>query len=281
MATTLAPTTGSTALMRAARIEAHGADWAERDLGEQADSTRPEGEMTFTESAVKQSEQRPGGDERHAVLSRKAVDPDAVLVEALRRADAGAVEALVRTYEDRVYRLAIRITGNASDAEEVVQDALLTASRKIETFRGEAAFGSWVYRITVNAAYQKLRGRRIARNEVSWEDIGPSFDEKGRLQEVAFDWSRRLKDPALEGELKAVLSGSINQLPQDFRTSFLLRDVEGLSNADIAEALQLKVSTVKSRVHRARLFLRKSLADYMGEPRDGRTEHCYSIPASA
>jgi RNA polymerase sigma-70 factor (ECF subfamily) len=236
--------------------------------------------MTFIGSVVEQSERRSGVDERHAVLARKAVDPDAALVEALRQGDTGAVEALVRAYGDRVYRLAVRITGNASDAEEVVQDALWTASRKIETFRGEAAFGSWVYRITANAAYQKVRGRRAARNEVSWEDIGPAFDEKGRLQEVALDWSGKLKDPALEGELKAVLCDSIDQLPRDYRTSFLLRDVEGLSNAHIAEALQLNVSTVKSRVHRARLFLRKRLADYVGEPRGRRTEPRCSMPAS-
>src|SRR4030095_9069163 len=99
-------------------------------------------------------------------VTRKAIDQDAALVERLRREDAGAVEALVRAYGDRVYRLAMRITGNASDAEEVVQDALWAASRRIDTFRGVAAFGSWIYRITANAAYQKLLARRSTRNEV-------------------------------------------------------------------------------------------------------------------
>jgi RNA polymerase sigma-70 factor (ECF subfamily) len=197
-------------------------------------------------------------------LTRKAIDPDVALVEQLRREDAGAVEALVDAYGDRVYRLAIRITGNASDAEEVVQDALWAASRKIDTFRGVAAFGSWIYRITANAAYQKLRARRSKRNEVSWEDLGPSFDDKGQQAEVAVDWSRRLKDPAIEGELKSVLCGAIDELPADYRTTFLLHDVEGLSSPEIAETLQIKLGTVKSRVQRARLFLRRRLADYMG-----------------
>ncbi len=124
----------------------------------------------------------------------------------LRRADAGAAEALASAYGDRVYRLALRITGNAADAEEVVQDALWAASRKIHTFRGAAAFGSWVYRIAANAAYEKLRGRQSQRNEVSWEDLAPAFDEKGQHVEVTGDWSRRLKDPAIETELKSVLS---------------------------------------------------------------------------
>jgi hypothetical protein len=90
----------------------------------------------------------------------RKTDRDAELVERLRRQDPGAAEDLVATYGDRVYRLAIRITGNEQDAEEVVQDALWTAARKIDTFKGESAFGSWVYRITANAAYQKLRTRQ-------------------------------------------------------------------------------------------------------------------------
>jgi hypothetical protein len=90
----------------------------------------------------------PEGGERRPVLPREAVDPDAELVQRLRRREAGAVDALVATYGDRVYRLAVRITGNASDAEEVAQDALWTVTSKIDTFRGTAAFGSWLYRIT-------------------------------------------------------------------------------------------------------------------------------------
>jgi RNA polymerase sigma-70 factor (ECF subfamily) len=220
--------------------------------------------MDFTATVVERPHQEPGVDEQRPLFPRKAVDRDAALVEQLRRADAGAAEALVAAYGDRVYRLAIRITGNASDAEEVVQDALWAVSRKIDTFRGTAAFGSWVYRITANAAYQKLRGRRSNRHEVSWEDVAPSFDGQGQHAEVAVDWSRRLKDPAIESELKSVLCGAIDELSQDFRTTFLLHDVEGLSSPEIAQTLDIKLGTVKSRVQRARLFLRKRLADYMG-----------------
>ena len=220
-------------------------------------------------SVVERTYQEPGMDAERPHFPRKAIDPDAALVEQLRRADEGAAEALVAAYGDRVYRLAMRITGNASDAEEVVQDALWTASRKIDTFRGAAAFGSWVYRITANTAYEKLRRRRSRRNEVSWEDLGPAFDEKGQHAEVAVDWSGRLKDPAIETELKSVLSAAIDALPTDHRTAFVLHDVEGLSNPEIAQTLRLNLGTVKSRVHRARLFLRRRLADYMGSSIDG------------
>ena len=219
--------------------------------------------MSTTEIVAGRPSQAPGGVEPPPLFSRQASDPDAALLAQLGREDAGAVEALVGAYGDRVYRLAIRITGNASDAEEVVQDALWTVVRKIDTFREAAAFGSWVYRITANAAYQKLRRRRSQRHEVSWDDLGPAFDDTGQPAEVAVDWSKRLTDPALEAELKSVLLGAIDELPSDHRTAFLLHDVEGLSNPEIAETLDLKLGTIKSRVHRARLFLRRRLADYV------------------
>jgi len=206
----------------------------------------------------------PAVDEALLIRRRPAVDPDAVLVERLRRRDGGAAEALVASYGDRVYRLAIRITGNSSDAEEVVQDALWAAIHKIDGFRGTAAFGTWVYRITANAAYQKRRGRLVERNATSWDDLAPSLDEKGRHAQPGLDWAPRLKDPALQAEVQSVLRAAIEELPEDHRAAFLLHDVEGLSNPEIAEALQTKPATVKSRVHRARLFLRSRLADYVG-----------------
>ena len=220
--------------------------------------------MGCTGSMVERTYQEPGVDQQHPRFLRRAIDPDAALVAQLRREDASAAEALMGAYGDRVYRLAIRITGNASDAEEVVQDTLWTVSRKIDSFRGTAAFGSWVYRITANTAYQKLRGRRSRRNEVSWDDLVPAFDEQGQHAEVAVDWSRRLKDPAIDGELTSILSAVIDELPAGYRTAFVLHDVEGLSNPEIAETLHVKLSAIKSRVHRARLFLRRRLAAYVG-----------------
>jgi len=121
-----------------------------------------------------------------------------------------------------------------------------------------------VYRITANTAYQKLRGRRSKRNEVSWEDLAPSFDDNGQYMEVTVDWSRRLTDPAIEGELRSVLGDAIDELPADYRTAFLLHDVEGLPYPEIAETLHLKLGAAKSRVHRTRLFLQRRLAGYMG-----------------
>ena len=191
------------------------------------------------------------------------VDRDAALVEGLRKGDPTATELLLDTYGDRVYRLAIRITGNEQDAEEVVQDALWTAARKIGMFKGESAFGSWVYRITANTAYQKLRGRQSRKHEVSWTDLRPAFDDERHHAEPIADWSGKVEEPALQAELRTVLTTAINDLPADYRTAFLMHDVEGLSNPEIAESLHLSLPAVKSRVHRSRLFLRERLSRYM------------------
>lgn len=203
-------------------------------------------------------------DEAPPLPRASTVDQDARLVERLRRQEPEAAEALVASYGDRVYRLAIRITRNGSDAEEVVQDALWAPARKIDSFRGTAAFGSWVYRIAANAAYQKRRGRRVDRNGTSWEELSVAMDETGEPVHPGVDWSPRLKDPVLQAELHAVLRAAIDELPEEHRATFLLHDVEGLSNPEIAETLRIKLATVKSRVHRARLFLRARLATYVG-----------------
>jgi len=195
--------------------------------------------------------------------ARTKPDVDAALVEALRREDPDAATALVEAYGDRVYRLARRITGSNEDAEEVAQDALWTAARKIDSFKGESAFGSWLYRITANAAYMKLRSRRAKAHEIALDDVLPTLDDEGRHFEPMDDWSSRVDEQALQGELREVLEGAIASLPAEYRTAVVLHDIEGLSNPDIAEALGISLPAVKSRIHRSRLFLRQRLSDYL------------------
>ena len=152
------------------------------------------------------------------------VDADAELVEALRREEPDAADRLVERYGDRVYRLAMRITGLKEDAEEAAQDALWTAARKIQMFKGESAFGSWIYRITANAAYQKLRTRRQKSAEIAMDDVLPSLDGDGRHFEPMDDWSNRVDEQALQGELRDVLQRAIDGLPADYRTALVLHD---------------------------------------------------------
>jgi len=208
-----------------------------------------------------------------AEIAARGVDRDSDLVEALRRREPTAAEQLVNTYGERAYRLTAGITGNGQDAEEAVQDAFWTVIRKIDSFRGDSAFRSWLYRIVANAACQKLRGRRSRRRDLSWDDVQPSFDEEGRHIEPTADWSARATDPAVQTELREALTSAVNQLPPVSRTVVVLRDVEGLSSLEVAKILGLSVPNVKTRVHRARLFLRKQLSGLM--TLDGRQ----SVPA--
>ena len=196
------------------------------------------------------------------VADSRGADGDGDLVEALRRDEPSAAERLVTRYGERAYRLASRMTGNRQDAEEVVQDAFLAAVRKIDSFRGESAFGSWFYRIVANAAYQKLR-RRNRRQELSLDEVLPFFDECGRHVAPEIDWTPRANNLAAQTELRMALTAAIDELPAASRTALVLRDVEGRSNEEIAEALGLSVPVVRTRVHRARLFLRKRLGDCM------------------
>jgi len=198
-------------------------------------------------------------------LKMKHVDPDSHLLAALRREDQTAAESLVARYGDRAYRLAIGITRNAQDAEEAVQDAFWSVIQNIDTFRGDSALGSWVYRIVVNAAYQKLRGRARRRDEISLEDVLPSFHEKGQHADPITDWSARVDDPALQIELRAALNKAIGELPAGYRALIVLRDMEGLSMVEVAGALGITVANAKTRTHRARLFLRKRLAHFFSD----------------
>jgi RNA polymerase sigma-70 factor (ECF subfamily) len=174
-----------------------------------------------------------------------------------------AAERLVSTYGERAYRLASRITRNGDDAQEVVQDAFWTVVRKIDMFRGESAFGSWLYRIVANAAYQKLRGRQSRRHELSLDQVLPLFDERGCYVESVADWSQAANDPAVQAELRTTLSAAIDELPAAYRAVLVLRELEGRSNAEIAAMLGLTIAVVKTRAHRARLFLRKRLDQAM------------------
>src|SRR5262249_791586 len=141
------------------------------------------------------------------------------------------------------------------------QDALWSAIRNIDSFRGESAFGSWFYRIVVNRALQKARQRPGQRVELSQHDWLPAFDEHGRHAAPVVDWSPPVDDPSRHVELRLAVSSAIEGLPAHYRAALILRDVEGCSNAEVAQALGLSVITVKMRVHRARLFIRNRLTE--------------------
>ena len=179
--------------------------------------------------------------------------------DGLRTALGRRAEELVAAFGVRAYRLAFRISGNVEDAEEVVQDAFLSVVRKMDTFRGHSALRSWIYRIVANAAYQKIRRRRD-RLSVPLDDVARLIDDGGTRAE---DWSAEVDDPAAQGELRRALQSALDELPPDYRTAVVLRDVEGLTSQEIADGLGMTVAAAKTRIHRGRLYLRKRLGQYM------------------
>lgn len=188
-------------------------------------------------------------------------DKDLPLVEKVKAGDHAAFTELVRRYEGKVYQLALRLTGNEMDAMDVIQDVFLSVYQKIHTFRGHAAFSSWLYRITANAAFAKLNQRRRA-GAVSIDDVLPAVEEKST--DSPSEWFQK-PDVALFGqETRTALEEAINGLPEDFRTVIILRDVQDLSNQEVADILNLSIPAVKSRLHRARLALRRLLGEYLG-----------------
>ena len=208
-------------------------------------------------------------------------DRDGRLVAALRRGDPTAAEDLVAAYGDRACRLATRITRNAQDAEEAVQDAFLSVIRKIDSFRGDATFGSWIYRIVANAAYQCCRRGRRRSAEVSLDRLLPAFDQHGHHVESVADWSTAVDDPSRQSELRMVISTAIDELPADYREVVVLRDVEGLPHREIAEILGLTIVNAKMRVHRARLFLRKRLDEHFSVAGEGMLESSRALLSGA
>jgi len=193
-------------------------------------------------------------------------EADLELAERLKRGDAAALEALMERYASRVYRLAHGITRNAADAEEVAQDVFLNLFRKIGTFEGRAALGSWIYRVTANAALIKRRGKRFE-VEVPLEDHLPTFKEDGHRDGdrayVLADWSQSPEEELLSREIRGLLNRALDELPDHYRAVLVLVDVEGLSNEEAAAALEESVASVKSRLHRARMILRERVTRHL------------------
>jgi RNA polymerase sigma-70 factor (ECF subfamily) len=187
---------------------------------------------------------------------------DGDLFERLRIGDAGALEPLMERFAGRVYRVAAGICRSTPDAEEVVQDVFLTLFRKAGSFEGRAALGTWLYRIAVNLALNKRRGKR---NEVEEpiEDLLPAFKEDGHRQGdrsfLLADWSQMPDEALLSREGREIISAAVNRLPPHYRAVLLLRDVEELSIEEVSEIIGESIASVKSRLHRARMALRELL----------------------
>jgi len=186
------------------------------------------------------------------------VDPDAALMDAFRRGDESAFEQLVGRHRDRVYRLACRYLGDATAAEDLAQEAFLRVYRARTTWRPEAKFSTWLYRVTANACLNELRARRARR---AVEATAPAAPGDGPAPEAADAAAVDPREAAQRAETAARVRAAVAGLPDDQRMAVILSKYEGLSYRELADAMERSVPAVKSLLVRARENLRKSLED--------------------
>jgi RNA polymerase sigma-70 factor (ECF subfamily) len=192
---------------------------------------------------------------------------EAELVRDAQAGNTAAFSTLVRQYDRYIYRLALNITGNKEDAEDVLQEALLKAYTRLGQFQGGSRFYTWLVRIAVNEALMKLRRRTPEQKEISLDEPVQG-DEKSLLPREVEDWADNPEEQYAKREMSQILDETIAKLEPNFRTVFVLRDLENLSTEETAQILGLSVPAVKSRLLRARLKARELLNEYF---RKGKT----------
>ena len=180
---------------------------------------------------------------------------DTELVKGVASREASCFEELLSRYGSKVLNLALRITRNQEDAEEILQDVFITVFTKVSSFEHKSQFSSWLYRVTMNSSFMKIRARN-RRRAVYLEDIEPSTRQnwvgnRTEMFDVDFMSSRH--------ELRHAIEAAVQDLPEDYRAIFILRDIDGLSNEAVGRVLQLSIPAVKSRLHRSRLLMRQTL----------------------
>jgi RNA polymerase sigma-70 factor (ECF subfamily) len=190
---------------------------------------------------------------------------DGELVARAKGGDADAFGELVKRNEAKIYGLCIKMLGNTEDAEDCLQEVFIKAFKALPDFRQEARFSTWLYRIAYNESLMRMRKRKLDTVPIDRPvDVG-----EGLVERELADWTNDPRADVMNSELNDVLVRHVNELDPDNRIVFVLRDIHGLSTNDTADALGLTVPAVKSRLHRARLFLREKLTDYFERGTEG------------
>jgi RNA polymerase sigma-70 factor (ECF subfamily) len=200
----------------------------------------------------------------HVTAARPKAGNEDQLVERLKKGDEQALEILFNLYSAGLYNVAQRILGEAADTEEVIQDVFWTAYRKAQSFKGNSQFSTWLYRLTVNAALGRMRSSK-KKYLVAYDEAFPKFQKDGHhTVRPVVDWTETLETRVSRNEIKELLAEALNSLKPVDKAVVVLSDMDGLSDREIAATLNLTVSAVKTRLHRARLFLRGTLAAKLG-----------------
>ena len=197
----------------------------------------------------------------HRLPSSVAREDEHLLVASAKAGDASAFEELVNRYERKIFRLTMNITRNREDAEDAMQDAFMKAYSHLDRFQEESRFYTWLVRIAANEALMRLRKRRP--NQVSLDE--PIESEDDFIPQQIEDWGPSPEQRYAQTEMRDILRDVIEDLTPDFRIVFVLRDVEGLSTEETAEAVGISEAAVKSRLLRARLKLRQKLNRHFRE----------------
>ena len=182
------------------------------------------------------------------------------LITAAKSGNKQALSLLVTRYSERIYNLGMRILRNREDAEDVLQETFLTVLEKLDTFDGRSSFFTWIYRIGTNASLMKLRKKKMQFEEV------PEYPDFDKTSQGAYtDWSEDPSSAVHDKEVQKVIDNAIENLPEIYRTVFILRDLEYLSIKETSKILEISEENVKIRLRRARLYLRDKLSDYFSE----------------
>jgi RNA polymerase sigma-70 factor, ECF subfamily len=196
-------------------------------------------------------------------MDSEQANADLDLVRRIKAGDDAAFEKMVERYHARVYSLAYGVLRNAEDSEEATQDAFWTLYRKIGTFDESKKFFSWFYRVALNAAYSRAR-RRPSVPMTSIDERMPRFSGDGHFTVDVPDWSVAIEDEASARELAAKAGEFIAELPPAYRDVIWMYDVEEMPSSDVAEILEISIPAFKSRLHRARLYVRQRLSEIAG-----------------
>jgi len=186
------------------------------------------------------------------------------LLSRLQSGDERALADLADAYGTKIFQLAFRYLRNKEDAEEVTQDVLFKVYRKVGEFRGDSALSSWIYRITFNAAMSRVRTAQFQRAQEEDRLIASDDGESSSAQPDIADWSNMADERVLRSQLRRRVLRAILALPVIYRAPVMLRDIQGMSTEEASAMLRVKDQTLKSRLHRGRLILRKQLADFAG-----------------
>ncbi len=187
---------------------------------------------------------------------------DRELLSRLQSGDEAALGELADAYSAKIYQLAFRYLRNKEDAEEVTQDVLYKVYRKVGAFRGDAALSSWIYRITFNTAMSRVRTAGFQRTRA--EESQTVVDGDDSIRREPADWSDLADEQVFRAQMRKRVLAAIMALPEIYRAPVVLRDLQGMSTEEASAVLHVKDQTLKSRLHRGRLILRRELADFAG-----------------